>query len=262
MGATDTSYYCKLTCLVKSVALLLICTVAATAQSAVRVEYACPPEDVESFGLGCSGEDPCAVFLDLSSVEAVGARLFLSGNLHTASTTLYSILLASEDGGKTWTEPYKRQRATVLEQIQFVDIANGWIGGQSIEPLPKDPFLLLTTDGGKTWHQSPLFEESRFGSIAQFWFDSPKSGELVFDRSQGGTTRHELYESMTGGDSWSVKEVNTAPIRLKKVPSKEAATWRVQADAATKTHRIQRRSGEGWETVASFLIHPADCPHP
>jgi len=244
---------------VKNALALLLCAITTLAQAPGRVEYDCAPQDIEAFGLTCSPEDPCAIFLELSSVDAVGARLFLSGNLHAASTTLYAVLLVSEDGGKTWTEPLKRLRSAAYEQIQFIDFASGWISGQMIEPLPRDPFLLLTTDGGKTWRQRPLFEESRVGSIAQFWFDSRTSGELVFDRSQGGTTRHELYESMTGGESWSVKEVTTTPIRLKKVRPKEEATLRVQADARSKTYRIERRGGDKWETLASFVIRVAEC---
>lgn len=192
-------------------------------------------------------------------MDALGARLLVSGNLHTAATTLYGILLSSEDGGRTWTEPMRRLRSATLEQIQFVDFTNGWISGQFIDPLPRDPFMLLTTDGGKTWRQRPLFEERRVGSIAQFWFDSRTHGELVFDRSQGGATRHELYESMTGGESWSVKEVTTTAIRLKKARPKEEAVWRAQADAGTRTYRIERRGGEKWETLASFLIRVAEC---
>src|SRR5262249_52240739 len=154
---------------VKFAPWLLLCAVVA---AQTKLEYACPPEDVDGFGLSCSAEDPCAVFLELSAVEAAGAKIFVAGNLHTRSTTLYSVLLASEDGGKTWTEPFKRIRAGALEQIQFIDFANGWVSGQLIEPLPRDPFLLITTDGGKSWRQRPLFEESRFGSISQFWFES------------------------------------------------------------------------------------------
>src|SRR5580692_2363441 len=109
---------------VKALAALLLCVVPVWAQlgaqslgqQTVPLEYACPPEELEAFGLACSAEDPCPVFLELSSVEAVGAKLFVAGNLHTPSTTLYSVLLASEDGGKTWTEPVARMRAAALEQ--------------------------------------------------------------------------------------------------------------------------------------------------
>lgn len=220
-----------------------------------RVEYSCPTEDVESFGLGCTPEDPCAVFLELASVEAVGAKLFLVGNLHTETTTLYGIVLQSEDAGKTWTEPVKRLRSAALDQIEFLDFSRGWISGAVIEPLPRDPFLLLTTDGGASWKQHAIFEEPRFGSIAQFWFDSAEHGELVID-SNGTPPRHERYESNTGGENWEMKESTAAAIHLK---TNKSAAWRVRADAATKTYRVERRGSSGWETVASFVIHVADC---
>src|SRR5262245_44947426 len=70
--------------------------------------YTCTPDDVADFGLTCSEEEPCQVFLEVTEVEAVSSTLVVTGNLHTATTTLWGILLVSEDGGKTWTEPAKR----------------------------------------------------------------------------------------------------------------------------------------------------------
>jgi hypothetical protein len=250
-------YKIRMTRLSRVAAGLAICALARAADPPVKIEYACPAEDIESFGLSCSSEDPCAVFLELSSVEAVGATLFLAGNLHTQSATLYTVLLASEDGGKTWTEPVKRMRAAALEQIQFIDFSNGWISGQIIEPLPRDPFLLLTTDGGKTWRQRPIVEESRFGSIAQFWFESKTTGELVLDHAERGAVRHEIYQSSTGGESWEVRESTTKPVTLKGL--KEQSTWRVRADGVSKSYHLERRASANWELVASFAIHVADC---
>jgi photosystem II stability/assembly factor-like uncharacterized protein len=217
----------------------------------VKIEYSCTPDEIDSFGLSCSSEEPCAVFLELSSVEAIGSKIFVAGNLHTERTTLYSVLLVSEDGGKNWTEPQKRIRAAALEQIQFVDYANGWISGQAIEPLPRDPFLLLTTDGGKTWRQKMLFEESRFGSIAQFWFDSRTSGELVIDHA----SKHELYQTNTGGESWEVKEVTSQAVKLKN--RKESGTWRLRADG--KSVHLEQRGSSSWERVALFPIRVGEC---
>jgi len=244
---------------VKAVAALLTCALAASAESPVRVEYTCPPEDVESFGLPCTPEEPCPVFLELSSVDAAGATLAVAGDLHTERTTLWGILLQSDDGGKSWTEPLKRLRAAAYEQIQFLDFGYGWVSGEIIEPLPKDPFLLLTTDGGKSWSQRPVFEDSRFASIAQFWFDSRTTGKLVLDHPQGAAPKHEVYETHTGGESWEVSHVSDQPVALPGVRSKEAATWRIRAEASSKTYRLERRGSPNWETVASFVIHVADC---
>ena len=133
--------------------------------------------DIQAAGLGCSEEDPCPVYLELSNVEAVGHKIFVTGNLHTPTATLDSILLASDDEGKTWTEPHPRLRSSGLDQIQFVDFQNGWISGANLQGAPRDPFLLITTDGGKTWRQRPIFEESRVASIERFWFDYARRTE-------------------------------------------------------------------------------------
>ena len=100
-------------------------------------------------GLNCSPEEPCPVFLELSSAESAGNRVFVTGNLHTRDVTLYSVLLTSEDGGTTWTEPMSRVRNASLEQIQFLDQQTGWISGVMIDPLARDPFMLLTKEIGR-----------------------------------------------------------------------------------------------------------------
>ncbi len=256
MGGTGTCSYCNVDepdtmSVVKRTLALFALTYAALAQSPFQIDYTCPAEDVDSFGLSCSAEEPCAVFLELSSIESAGARMFVSGNLHTNRTTLYGVLLASEDGGKTWTEPVKRLRAASLEQIQFLDLASGWISGQAIEPLPRDPFFLITDDGGKTWRQRAIFEESRFGSIAQFWFDSKTTGRLILDHSG----RHDIYETNTGGENWEMKQSSSRPVALKA--RGQDASLRLRPDG--KLYHVERRGEPAWEPVASFVIHVADC---
>src|SRR6266702_4851639 len=63
-------------------------------------KFQCTEEDIQSFGLGCTEEEPCPIYLELSAFEPVGNQLFVAGNIHSDSNTLYSVLLASSDGGK------------------------------------------------------------------------------------------------------------------------------------------------------------------
>ena len=65
-------------------------------------------------------------------------------------------------------EPHPRIRSSGLDQIQFVDFQNGWISGANLTGAPRDPFLLITTDGGKTWRERPIFEETRVAAIEGF----------------------------------------------------------------------------------------------
>lgn len=220
----------------------------------IRVGFQCAAEDLQTLGLDCSQEEPCPVYLELSAAESAGARLFVTGNIHTANATLSSILLASEDGGKTWREAHPRIRFSVLEQIQFFDFANGWISGEVIQALPRDPFFLLTNDGGKTWRQRPVFDESRPGVIEQFRFDSASSGALVIHGAS-----YELYETMTGGDSWMARQVSPKPLKLSGVRPQENAMWRLRAGRKTHSYEVEMKGAEGWHSVASFLVDIGAC---
>jgi hypothetical protein len=231
------------------------------AQQAAKIDFTCTPPEVEEFGLTCSPEQPCPVYLELSAADSTIGRLLVTGNLHTASVTLYSILLVSDDGGGTWTEPQPRIKSAALEQIQFIDLQYGWIGGHLIQNLPRDPFLLVTTNGGKTWNRKPVSEESRVGAIERFWFESRNSGALIVDliHPNENGARHERYQTMTGGDSWALEEVSSKELQLKRGPSGEPA-WRVRADGGSKTFRIEKNLGAGeWQHVAAFPIEVGSC---
>jgi photosystem II stability/assembly factor-like uncharacterized protein len=228
----------------------------------MRVEGRCTGEDIERLGMTCTAEEPCGLLLELTGVEPIANRIILSGNLHTASATLSSILLTSEDGGRTWTEPFERIPAAALDQIQFLDYEYGWIGGQYLVTVPKDPFFLLTTDGGKSWRRSPVFSETRAGAIERFRFTSRADGKLWIDRTQAGEAglRHEFYETLTGGSSWMLRQASDQPIPGDRAePPSGNADWRLRADGATKSYRVERRQGERWQTVASFLIAAGEC---
>jgi hypothetical protein len=223
----------------------------------MRVVYECSAADTQAAGLGCSEEDPCPVYLELSNVEAVGGKVFVTGNLHTPMATLHSILLLSEDNGTTWIEPHARMRSSGLDQIQFVDFQNGWISGANLLGAPRDPFLLITTDGGKTWHERPLFEESRVAAIESFWFDTSANGTLLVDaRLDNG--KRELYETRTGGESWEIQKTSAEPIRSLK-EKQGAPGWRVRTDAATHSFVIEKSENNRWQKIASFLVNIASC---
>lgn len=224
-----------------------------------KVEFTCTPEDVEAFGLTCSPEEPCPVFLELSAVEAIPGRVFLTGNLHTATTTMFGLLLISEDGGSNWKEPDQRIRYGSLEHIQFLDLEYGWISGHINQPLPRDPFLLQTTDGGKSWRARPVYDDQHYGSVQQFWFESRTNGQLIVDRTQRGKVRQDLMESQTGGDSWDPKEVSEKQLQLKKSRPPGESIWRIRADAASQTLRVERRGADKWEPVAVFPIQAGEC---
>jgi len=225
--------------------------------------FHCTEDDLPWAGFSCSEDEPCPVYLELAAVES-GApsgpgRVFAAGNIHSSAVTLYSVLLASEDAGHTWREAYERIRGASLDHIQFLDADLGWITGQALSPLPQDPFLLLPSDGGKTWRQRVIFTESRVGSIQQFQFSAKDSGSLIIDRgpgSEGG--RYELYESPDAGETWTIRETSDRPIRLKPSPL-APSEWRARADGPTQAFHLERRQGERWVSVASFSVKLGAC---
>jgi hypothetical protein len=250
--------------------ILLLAILSAKAQQPAVLEntghpmllpFQCTPDDIQSAGMTCSQEEPCPVYLEISSVAAVASRIVLAGNIHSAETTLYSVLLASEDSGRTWREPYPRMRGSGLDHIQLLDSQTGWISGGLLSPLPRDPFLLATTDGGKTWRERPVLSENTGGSILQFWFDAPSSGTLLIDRMQSAdASRYELYESPNGGETWNIRQAGNRPIPIN---SRSAPpVWRVRADSASKSYHIEKLEAERWKSVASFLVPLGVCRPP
>jgi hypothetical protein len=228
----------------------------------MNVPFRCIEDDIAWAGLSCSEQDPCPAYFELAAAASVGNKLFAAGNIHTESVTLYSVLLGSDDSGKTWREAHERIRGAGLDHIQFVDLANGWVSGESLSPLPQDPFVLITLDGGMNWRQQPVLPEADPGSIQQFFFSSKDEGSLIIDRGEGSEAeRYALYESPNGGRSWNVKQLSNKPLRLNR-PEDVDKDWRVRADRATKSFRIERRQGERWTAIASFAVSVGFCTPP
>ena len=225
----------------------------------IQTPFRCTAQDMQWAGMSCTAEEPCPVYLELTAVEAAGNKLFVAGNIHFQTVTLYSILLGSDDLGRTWEEVHPRIRGAGLDHVQFADLENGWVSGEALSPLPQDPFLLLTNDGGKSWRQQPIFSESRVGSIQQMQFISKNEGSLIFDRGQGsGSERFELYESLNGGQSWNIKQASRRPISLKDAPS-SAPLWRVQADGPSQSYRIEHQQGGRWTVASEFAVSLEPC---
>ncbi len=224
----------------------------------ITLPFHCSIEDMRWAGMTCSEDEPCPIYLELSSTEAVGERVFAAGNIHSDAVTLYSVLLMSGDGGHSWQAAPDSVRGAGLDRIQFLDALTGWVGGQTLYPISQDPFFLLTSDGGKSWRLKPVFNDNHFGSIQQFAFDSKTVGALIVDNGPGGDTeRYARFETTDGAETWSIKEQSKKALQLKRTPA--ASMWRVRADAATRAYRIEHRTGSQWTAVAAFSVKLPSC---
>jgi photosystem II stability/assembly factor-like uncharacterized protein len=222
----------------------------------------CSEEDLRSAGLACTDDEPCPMYLEITSVEGLGNKLVATGNVHSSSATLQSVLVVSDDAGHTWREATDRIRAGTLDRIQILDADNAWITGQVMLPLPQEPFLLVTSDGGKSWRRRPILTDSienRVGAIQQYFFTSKDTGSLILDRGQGSDSdRYELYESQDGGDSWTIKETNRKPLQLKRPPP-ASTNWRVRADGPSQSFHLEHRQSERWTSTGAFLVKLGVC---
>jgi hypothetical protein len=227
----------------------------------MRAPFTCVEEELQAAGLVCTEQEPCSIYLELNAIAPAGRKLFLAGDLHATSGTLSSILLASDDGGATWKEAAPRIRGTSLDQLQAYDLEHAWAAGETQYPLPRDPFFLVSTDGGASWRQRPVTDDGGPGSIQRFWFDSARHGELIVDagrRAPGG--RYAAYESETGGESWMIRSTTDQAPKIKRAPpSFENSDFRIRPAPNGKAYYIEKRLGEKWETAASFLIETASC---
>ena len=227
----------------------------------MRVAYSCAEEDLQWAGMSCSDAQPCAIYLELNSVVSNGKKIDAAGDLHSSSATIGSVLLQSDDSGATWREPTARIRGSALDQLQFFNPLAGWAAGETLYPLARDPFFLITTDGGTSWRQRPVGEEDFPGTVQRFWFDSEKHGEAIIDGGKAAAdARYLIYESETGGESWSLHGQSGQPPKLRHAPPlAEDPDWRTRPSKDGKALQIEHRAGGEWTQVASFAIEVANC---
>jgi hypothetical protein len=55
-----------------------------------------------------------------------------------------------------------------------------------------------------------------------------------------------------------IKEQSKKPLQLKR-SSAPASNWRVRAEAATRSYRIEHRQGDKWISVAAFSVRLPVC---
>jgi len=227
----------------------------------MRVGYACAEEDLQWAGMSCSDGEPCAIYLELNAVVSNGRKILAAGNLHSTSATLSSVLLQSDDSGATWKEPVTRLRGSVIEQLQFYDPMHAWAAGETQYPLPRDPFVLLTTDGGGLWRERAVGEEGNAGSVQRFWFDTVEHGELIVDAGKASSSgRYLSYESETSGESWLLRGSDDRLPVLRRAPAAaDDPDWRIRTGTDGKAWQIEKHAGNAWEAMASFLIEVASC---
>jgi photosystem II stability/assembly factor-like uncharacterized protein len=138
-------------------------------------------------------------FADAADVWA-GRSLYVAGC--QGATRDAGQVMASTDGGATWTEQY--HGPVVPDVMQFVDDVHGWVAGCKAQDdgyQTCTSALLSTSDGGATWRTVATYGASR---ITQVDFVSPLDGWVLMEscQPQCGRGNAQLIATLDAGASW------------------------------------------------------------
>jgi len=142
---------------------------------------------------------PGAATLDLRAIHARGPRV-----AHVAATA--GRIYRTTDGGRSWALRYQASDTSVfLDAIDFWDDQHGIALG---DPMDGRFFLLLTRDGGDTWHEPAIDDrpateagEAAFAASGSSLLLQGTSDSLVAWIGSGGMAAR-MHRSMNRGRSW------------------------------------------------------------
>jgi len=126
---------------------------------------------------------------------------WLNLDVAISSNIRVGVLLATNDGGKTWT----RQPSGAGGAIRFATPTDGWVAR-----APEGRQLYATHDGGKSWEEVKLKAPPEAGAAIYPLYDLPvfldaKRGYLsvTYPAPKGSPWAQVLFATDDGGRSWS-----------------------------------------------------------
>ena len=198
-----------------------------------------------------------------ASVAPDGRKIFLAGNLHSTSATLASVLLQSDDARRHMertSRAHPRERAR--SDCSFTICEHGWAAGETQYPLPRDPFFLMTTDGGASWRQHLVGEEGSAGVgpalLVRFRAARRTDRRCGQERPQAAAIFPTNPKPAAKAGHCAARAISCrssgARRRRLRIPTGAFAPAK-----DGKAYQIEQRAGEQVDAVASFLIEVANC---
>lgn len=143
-----------------------------------------------------------------SMVFTDASKGWAAGDVPTGdSVNVRGILLATSDGGRTWSELKQPNGGPVIPEaindIYFASASEGWAAAGSLENGEEDA-LYHTTDGGLTWSRQPATGGQFLRAVH---FVSPARGFAVgmtIDAVNEMPGPSKLLETSDGGGTWKV----------------------------------------------------------
>ncbi len=112
-------------------------------------------------------------------------------------------VVATDNGGATWTAQTVPSGAEKLTDVDFVDALHGWTVGYSYGSDTYTSVILVTSDGGTTWTRQTVPSEA--GPLSSVDFADSTHGWVV-----GGSD--SVLMTSNGGATWTIKQVTASGI--------------------------------------------------
>lgn len=112
---------------------------------------------------------------------------------------IYGVIMATKDGGRTWTQQGNRTTNQTLTGVWFVDAMKGWAVGNSDatgQQAGIGGILLQTTDGGANWTVVANPGPGSGGDYTKVCFASPDLGWI-------GSGNDKIARTTDGGKTWA-----------------------------------------------------------
>jgi len=141
-----------------------------------------------------------------------------------------ALILATSDGGKTWTNAWQSTRPFELSwKIAFPTRDVGYVTIQTYNPDPtvKERFVAKTTDGGKTWSEMPLVSDHKVREFGVGFLDA-KTGWV-------GAVPNG-FETNDGGATWKAVDMGDA---VNKIQILETDSGHVGYAIGISVHRME-----------------------
>lgn len=160
--------------------------------------------------------ESCAMALDVHFFDMDRGFIASASDKNVQDST--ALVLATEDGGKTWSEVYRGTRTFELTwKMSFPTKDVGFVTIQSYNPDSSQSkrFVLKTEDSGKTWKELPLVDDFKVREFGIAFVD-PNRGWV-------GAMPHGFYTE-DGGVTWQKEEFGNAVNKI-RVLQHETGTY-------------------------------------
>lgn len=128
-----------------------------------------------------------------------------------------ALIVATDDGGKTWRDAYVGERPFELTwKMSFPTRDVGYVTIQSYNPDPSasQRFVAKTTDGGKTWTELPLVDDHKVRQFGVAFVDEQRG---FVGAMPGG------FATTDGGATWQRVEFGNAVNKIRVLRDGEDA---------------------------------------